>query len=243
MDTHRIRDRVANLAAAAEALCDTGRLLELAVEAVAAACPRGKAFAFTRRSDGTHGAAAAWADGSAQSLRARRPDPPVPWIVNIDRVPLWQRDRWVEPMHAGVHGPDYFSTSHPIRRLLGPRMQPDYGRIMVCRGGRMVAWLGVYVDARRGFLSAERAALDGMSARLALPLRMAAALGNDNPCIALARRQHEIVSRVALGWSNKRIARDLEISPATVKTILERLFRTSGAGNRTALVEWWRRGT
>jgi len=58
----------------------------------------------------------------------------------------------------------------------------------------------------------------------------------------LAPRQHQIVSRVALGWSNKRIARDLEISPATVKTILERLFRASGADNRTALLEWWRRG-
>jgi DNA-binding CsgD family transcriptional regulator len=41
--------------------------------------------------------------------------------------------------------------------------------------------------------------------------------------------------------TNKRIALDLGISPATVKTILERLFRISGAPNRTALVEWWRR--
>jgi DNA-binding NarL/FixJ family response regulator len=71
---------------------------------------------------------------------------------------------------------------------------------------------------------------------------MAAALGDDAPHVELAPRQRDIVWRVALGWSNKRIARDLEISPATVKTILERLFRTSGAGNRTALVEWWRRG-
>ena len=241
MNTH-IRDRIADLAAAAEALSDTNKLLELAVGAAAAACPRGTAFAFTRRGDGTHGPAAAWRDGTAQSLRTSRPDRPVPWIVNIDRVPLWQRDRWIEPIHAGVHGPAYFSTSHPIRRLLGARMQPDYGRIMVCRGGRMVAWLGVYVDARSGFRPTERAALAELSEQLALPLRTAAALGDCAAYIELAPRQHDIVSRVALGWSNKRIARDLEISPATVKTILERLFRTSGAGNRTALVEWWRRG-
>jgi DNA-binding CsgD family transcriptional regulator len=240
--THHIRDSIAELSAAADALCETSTVLELAVEAVAAACPHGTAFGFTRRGDGAHGPAAAWADGGALSLRARRADRPVPWIVNIDRVPLWQRDRWVEPMHAGVHGPDYFSASHPIRRLLGARMQPDYGRIMVCRGGRMVAWLGVYVDARRGFRPTEQAALAEVSAQLALPLRMAAALGDDAPHVELAPRQRDIVWRVALGWSNKRIARDLEISPATVKTILERLFRTSGAGNRTALVEWWRRG-
>jgi len=106
----------------------------------------------------------------------------------------------------------------------------------------MVAWLGVYVDARRGFRPTERAALVEVSAQLALPLRMAAVLDDDTPSIELAPRQRHIVSRVALGWSNKRIARDLEISPATVKTILERLFRTSGAANRTALVEWWGRG-
>jgi DNA-binding CsgD family transcriptional regulator len=242
MSTQRIRDRIADLTAAAELLCDTNKLLELAVEAAAAACPRGTAFAFTRRADGTHGPAAAWADGSAQSLRARRPDRPVPWIVNIERVPVWQRDRWVEPIRAGVHGPDYFSATHPIRNLLGARMQPEYGRIMVCRGERMVAWLGVYVDARRGFRPSEQATLAAVSTQLALPLRIAAAVGDDTPCIALAPRQQQIVSRVALGWSNKRIARDLEISPATVKTILERLFRASGADNRTALVEWWRRG-
>ncbi len=59
--------------------------------------------------------------------------------------------------------------------------------------------------------------------------------------IPLAPRQTEILARVALGWTNKHIARDLRISPATVKTTLERLFRVSGAQNRTALVEWWRR--
>jgi len=42
--------------------------------------------------------------------------------------------------------------------------------------------------------------------------------------------------------TNKQIARDLDISPATVKTFLERLLRLSKADNRTALAEWWRRG-
>jgi hypothetical protein len=50
------------------------------------------------------------------------------------------------------------------------------------------------------------------------------------------------VSRVALGWTNKQIAKDLDISPATVKTLLERLFRVSGSSNRAGLVQWWHDG-
>jgi FixJ family two-component response regulator len=48
--------------------------------------------------------------------------------------------------------------------------------------------------------------------------------------------------RVARGWTNKGIAKDLDISPATVKTFIERLLRLSGAENRTALAQWWREG-
>lgn len=166
-----------------------------------------------------------------------------PWVVDIDHVPSWQQNSWVEPIHAGVHGLDYFSPSHPATRLFGGRTVPDYGRMMVCHDARLVAWIGVLVDGRRGFRGAEQARLAEPSARLALPLRIAAALDDDVRRIPLAPRQSEIVARVALGWTNKRIARDLEISPATVKTMLERLFRVSGAQNRTALVEWWRRGS
>ncbi|MER8804136.1 helix-turn-helix transcriptional regulator [Mesorhizobium sp. M0998] len=41
------------------------------------------------------------------------------------------------------------------------------------------------------------------------------------------------------GMTNKQIAKDLDISPATVKTLLERLFRISKAKNRIALIHWW----
>ena len=71
---------------------------------------------------------------------------------------------------------------------------------------------------------------------------MAAVLDDGMPQLVLAPRQHDILSRVALGATNKQIARDLDISPATVKTMLERLFRASGASNRAALVDWWRSG-
>jgi DNA-binding CsgD family transcriptional regulator len=233
MSARRIRDRLAHVTTAAELLCDTNKLLELAVQALIAACPHGAALAFTRRGDGTPGPAATWIDGGPIPLRALRSGGPVPWIVDLERVPIWQRDTWVEPMHAGVHGPDYFSSTHPVRNLIGPTAQPDYARMMVCQNGRMIAWTGIYVDGKRGFRASERTAL-------AVPLRIAAALDSRVPRITLAPRQHDIVSRVALGWTSKRIVRELDLSPATVKTVLERLFRYTGTDNRTALIDWWR---
>jgi DNA-binding CsgD family transcriptional regulator len=242
MNMHRIRDRVADTKAAAELLCDTTTVLELAVDALAAACPHGSALAFTRRPDGSSGPAALRADGTALPVQAMRKGAPARWIVDLNHVPAWQQQTWVEPMRAGVHGPDYFSSAHPVRNLIGPKAQPDYGRMMVCHGGRMIAWAGLYVVTRNGFRESEQIALAQIASQLALPLRIAAALDCDIPRVELAPRQQEIITRVALGWTNKRIARDLDISPATVKTVLERLFRYSRAGNRAALVDWWRRG-
>lgn len=126
--------------------------------------------------------------------------------------------------------------------LAGMREPPDYGRIMVCRAGRMLAWLGVYADSRRGFSEHERQALMRATAELAAPVRLAALLESADAPIRLSPRQSEIMARVARGMTNKRIAADLGISPATVKTLLERLSRLSRAGNRAALVQWWRTG-
>jgi DNA-binding CsgD family transcriptional regulator len=143
-------------------------------------------------------------------------------------------------MRAGVHGPDYFSASHPIRRLFPARSGPQYGRMMVCHDARMVGWIGAFLDTRYDFTAAEQSALRDLAMQLGAPLRIAAALDNDVRRIPLALRQEEVMTRVALGWTNKRIARELGISPATVKTVLERLFKVSSCANRAALVSWWR---
>lgn len=241
METSRpVRERVAELAAAAEVLSDPVRLLALSTEALKSACPRGKALSFTRLDDGRIGAMAMWVSDKVQTLADGANAPRVPWIVDLDHVPAWQQDRWVEPIRARVHGPEYFTASHPAMRLLDERAPPDYGRLMVCAEGRLLAWLGLYVEGRRALRDDERAALAAVAQQLVLPLRLASALQTRNPRVELAPRQREIVGRVARGWTNKRIAKDLDISPATVKTLLERLFRVSGAANRAALVQWWR---
>jgi DNA-binding CsgD family transcriptional regulator len=236
------QDRLAELAAAADVLSDPERVVALAVEALKDACPRGKALGFTRMPDGSIGAAAAVIHGRAVSTTRPRPSAPMPWIVNLDRVPAWQRDRWVEPIRDRVHGPAYFSRDHPVMRMIGETAPPDYGRMMVCQDGRLLAWVGLYVDGKHAFGTSEHEALAEVSAQLTLPLRIATALQARSPRIALASRQHEIMERVARGWTNKQIAKDLDISPATVKTLLERLFRVSGSNNRAGLVQWWHDG-
>ena len=238
----RARERLAELAAAADLLSDPERVVALAVEALKAACPRGKALGFTRMPDGSMGSAAAMVYDRVLSVTRPPPSAPMRWIVNLDRVPIWQRDRWVEPIRDRVHGPEYFSPEHPVMRMIDETAPPDYGRMMVCQDARLLAWVGLYVDSKHAFGTREREALAEVSAHLRLPLRIATALQARSPRIALASRQVEIVERVARGWTNKQIAKDLDISPATVKTLLERLFRVSGSGNRAALVQWWHDG-
>ena len=136
----------------------------------------------------------------------------MPWIVNLDRVPAWQRDRWVEPIRDRVHGPAYFSRDHPVMRMIGETAPPDYGRMMVCQDGRLLAWVGLYVDGKHAFGTTEHEALAEVSAQLTLPLRIATALQARSPRIALASRQREIM-RARRTWldqqANRQGPRDL----------------------------------
>lgn len=50
---------------------------------------------------------------------------------------------------------------------------------------------------------------------------------------ALTPRENELLDQLVLGWSNKQIGRNLDISEATVKSHMMNLFRKLGARNRT----------
>jgi DNA-binding NarL/FixJ family response regulator len=52
----------------------------------------------------------------------------------------------------------------------------------------------------------------------------------------LTEREREVMSLVAVGLSNKEIARQLELSAGTVRLHLYRVYQKIGVGNRTALV-------
>ena len=230
------RDRVGELVSAAETL-RPDRALSLAVEAISAISGRGFVVAFERASRGRRGAVSAALDG--QGLP---PDTSIAprWVIDIEAVPERQRNCWIEPMHAGIHGPDYFAADHPLHTRLGWR-HPDYGRVMVCHGGALVAWAGLFVDERHPFREDERGALRELAQRISPALRIAALCAQAPAPLELSPRQRQIVDRIARGRTNKQIAQDLGIAPSTVKTIVERLFRLSGATNRAALAALARR--
>jgi DNA-binding NarL/FixJ family response regulator len=56
----------------------------------------------------------------------------------------------------------------------------------------------------------------------------------------LTTRQVELVAHVERGLSNPQIARAMCIAPATVKTMLERLYKQTGVANRVELISWSR---
>jgi DNA-binding NarL/FixJ family response regulator len=53
---------------------------------------------------------------------------------------------------------------------------------------------------------------------------------------AITAREREILVMISQGFSNKRIARDLKISPETVKSHIKRIFLKLGASTRTEAV-------
>jgi DNA-binding NarL/FixJ family response regulator len=56
------------------------------------------------------------------------------------------------------------------------------------------------------------------------------------PPTPLSKRESEILQKVAYGATTKEVARELDISPHTVKTHLERIFEKLGANDRAQAV-------
>jgi LuxR family maltose regulon positive regulatory protein len=52
----------------------------------------------------------------------------------------------------------------------------------------------------------------------------------------LTARERDILGMISQGFSNKRIARTLEISPETVKSHVKRIFSKLAVGTRTEAV-------
>jgi two-component system, NarL family, nitrate/nitrite response regulator NarL len=55
---------------------------------------------------------------------------------------------------------------------------------------------------------------------------------------SLSMREQQILTHLVSGWSNKLIARELDIAEATVKVHVKRLMRRARAINRTQIVIW-----
>lgn len=62
------------------------------------------------------------------------------------------------------------------------------------------------------------------------------------PPVALTARQAELLSLLEEGRTNAELAAAMGVAPATVKTMLERLYQRAGVANRVELLAWVRRG-
>lgn len=68
-----------------------------------------------------------------------------------------------------------------------------------------------------------------------------AAHGSAGGGVDLSAREHDVLTRIAMGGTNREIADDLYLSPHTVKQHASAAFRKIGARNRTEAVERARR--
>jgi ATP/maltotriose-dependent transcriptional regulator MalT len=67
--------------------------------------------------------------------------------------------------------------------------------------------------------------------------RLAALAGSAPPDVTrITARECEILQLVALGYSNADVAQELLVSPATVKTHLENVYKKLGVRDRAAAV-------
>jgi len=217
-------------------------MLGLAVQAVSSVCPEREPRGFRAQPRRRTGSVAALFEGSlhveataateCSGALDRRHQTACPRAAEL----------LIEPMRCGIHGPAISPGTIRLCRCRGNRTPPDYGRMMLCQDGRMLAWIGLYVPSRGSFHDREARRLRTWHNKLALPLRLGVrarvAQPAHPPGAAPARNRGAGRARL----DQQGIAKDLDISPATVKTLLERLFRVSGAGNRAALVQWWRAG-
>lgn len=81
----------------------------------------------------------------------------------------------------------------------------------------------------------EKFALTLLKPHLA-PLLLAARTAPPGPRTAITDRQWQILERVRLGLANKQIARELQLSPATVRKHLENIYRSLDVQSRGAAV-------
>ena len=60
---------------------------------------------------------------------------------------------------------------------------------------------------------------------------------------SLSTREIEVLERISLGQSNKLIARDLGLSPHTIKRHVARILDKTGQPSRGRAADWFRRHT
>ena len=101
-----------------------------------------------------------------------------------------------------------------------------------------LAWLRHASESLAALRHGQRS---GTPAPASLPAAAAPSRGKAPPTAVLSQREQEVLSLIALGHSNKAIARQLELSPNTVKRHVARILQRLDVESRTAAAAWWHR--
>lgn len=158
---------------------DEGSVLELAVRALHAECPRGVAMAATTRGARAQGAgelrimkAGAFVEVPISPEALKRSP-----AFDVANVPVEQQNRWVEPFRDGIASRESWKNGsvYPFVRRLDIGEQ---GRIAICNAEVMVAFAAVGIPEGTEFSDDERARLAARAGELVVPLRVCALLAN-----------------------------------------------------------------
>ncbi len=149
---------------------------------------------------------------------------------------------------AGLALARRFHAACPTIRLIGFGISEEGGDVIACAEAGLVA----FVD-RNGTIDALIAAVLGaLRGELACSPRVAAmmcdrlaslAVTRSDTVAPLTRREREVAALIGEGLSNKEIALDLQIGPATVKNHVHNILEKLNVRRRAAIVSRLREAT
>ena len=170
-------------------------------------------------------------------------------LEQVRLVPYWtqracaQTGGLVEAGQLAAHAYERLDGSGYFRALAGDALQAEHRLLtaslawQALRGAR--PWRPAFSEEQAARLlqdEAQRGRFDPLACQAVI----AAARGEQRPMAAragnglLSERETQILRRISVGASNKEVARDLGISPSTVRTHVESLFRKLQCSTRAA---------
>jgi DNA-binding NarL/FixJ family response regulator len=142
---------------------------------------------------------------------------------------------------AGLTLARRFHSAFPAIRLVGFGISAEGGDIIACAEAGLVAFvdrngtIDALIDAVLGALRGELTCSPRVAAMMCDRLASLAVARSDTR-VPLTRREREVAALIAEGLSNKEIAIDLRIGPATVKNHVHNILEKLSVRRRSAIV-------
>jgi DNA-binding NarL/FixJ family response regulator len=153
------------------------------------------------------------------------------------------------PVLDGIGATRVLAADHPGVAIIVLTTYADDASVLAALGAGARSYLTKDAD-RAEIAQALRSAASGLSVLdpVVQAVLVAAAIRPDSaqPALpdvltdGLTKREAEILSMIARGWSNSEIARDLFLSAHTVKSHINRVFAKTGSRDRAAAIRYAR---